>query len=502
MKRSNHKKLTRRKDRIARRLIPRNWSEQSKPMMRGGVRRLDVSDRVRATQVGGLGVVHQMVQGLGLDRAINAACPLLKRHLPYHESDHVLNLAYNVLAGGTRLEDIDRLREDESLLDLLGAQRIPDPTTAGDFLRRFRPNTVELLMDAVNEVARTRTWCRLAPASRELAILDADGSIVSTLGEKKRGMDVTYKGVWGYHPLLVSLANTQEPLYIVNRPGNVPSHDGAAVWIDRAIDLCRSSFKQVLVRGDTDFSLTANFDRWTESGVKFVFGYDAQPALVARAGALEESSWSALERAKEHVPRTGPRTRRENTKEGVVIDRNFKNVRLLMEWVAEIPYQPTKCRRPYRLIIVRKDLTVDQGSEVLFPDVRYFFYITNDEQMSAPEVVAHANARCHQENLIDQLKNGIEALRAPVHDLVSNWAYMVVAALAWRLKAWFGLLQPNGMDRESIVRMEFRKFLHEIIRVVCQVVSGGRQIRGRLLMYTRNAHLLLSDVARLVRAGP
>ena len=272
MKESNHRKLARRKNRIAARLAPRNWQEQPRPMMKGGRLNAEVSDRFRATPVGGVAVIHRMVQGVGLDRAINDGCPLLKRHLPYHESDHVLNLAYNVLAGGTRLEDIDRLREDESLLDLLGAQRIPDPTTAGDFLRRFNVESLKRLMNLINATARDRIWCKLPQGSRSRAIIDVDGSLVPTEGEKKRGMDVTYKGIWGYHPLLVSLANTQEPLFIVNRPGNVTSHDGSAEWLDQAVALCRGGFEEVLLRGDTDFALTANFDRWTEAGVKFVFG--------------------------------------------------------------------------------------------------------------------------------------------------------------------------------------------------------------------------------------
>lgn len=502
MKESNHKKLARRKDRIGARLAPRNWPEQARPMMKGGRLNAEVSDRFRATPVGGVAVIHRMVQGVGLDRAINDGCPLLKRHLPYHESDHVLNLAYNVLAGGTRLEDIDRLREDESLLDLLGAQRIPDPTTAGDFLRRFNVESLKRLMDLINATARDRIWCKLPESSRSRAIIDVDGSLVSTEGEKKRGMDVTYKGIWGYHPLLVSLANTQEPLFIVNRSGNVTSHDGSAEWLDHAVALCRGRFEEVLLRGDTDFALTANFDRWTEADVKFVFGYDANKAVVALASELPDSAWSVLERASCETPKGEPRQRRENTKEGVVIKRGFKNQRLLMEWIAEIPYKPGKCRRPYRLVIVRKDLTVDQGTHVLFRDIRHLFYITNDERMTAEEVVAHANQRCHQENLIEQLKHGIGALRTPVHDLESNWAYMVIASLAWRLKAWFGVLQPNDEDRVSIMRMEFRKFLNLIVRVVCQVVHGGRGVHIRLLMYTSHARLLLLDVARLVRAGP
>jgi hypothetical protein len=444
-----------------------------------------------------------MVRSLGLDQLINDRLFLLKRHLPYHESDHVLNLAYNVMTGGMRLGDLDRLREDESYLDLVGAQRTPDPTTAGDYLRRFKTQEkVLVLMDAINAIRRTKVWSKLPSSERKLGIIDGDGSYVTTTGQKKYGMEVNYKGDWGYHPLVVSLANTQEPLYVVNRKGNVPSHEGATEWFDRAIEQCRGTFEQIMLRGDTDFSLTRNFDRWTESGVKFVFGYDAKKQLVKRALRVKESKWKPLERSSGGPPRTGPRLRRENVKEGIVIEREFKNIRLCSEWVGEIPYRPRKCKGMYRLIMLRKDLSVERGEKVLFPDVRYFFYITNDKDLSPAGVVAHANARCNQENLLDQMKNGVGALRVPVHDLVGNWAYMVIASLAWTLKSWFGQLQPREADRTSIVRMEFPKFLHSVIRVVCQVVRGGHRTRVRILSYTPHARLLLLDVGRLARPGP
>lgn len=500
MKGSHHKQLSRRKRRIERRLKPRNWNGQDSPMIRGGARHVEVSDRIRATEFGGVSVIHQMVQGLGLDRSINDHVEVFQRHLPYWESDHVLNLAYNVLTGGQRIEDIDRLREDESFLDLIGAQRIPDPTTAGDFLRRLGEDEVIATLAAINVVRRDRVWTKLTTQERKRAIIDTDGSYVPTTGEKKRGMEFTRKGGWGYHALVLSLANTQEVLYVVNRSGNVVSHDGAAPWMDRAIELCRERFEEVLLRGDTDFSLTRNFDRWTESGVKFVFGYDAKQNLVAAAEALPADAWTVHERAV-RIPKTSPRQRRENTKEDVVIEREFENQRLIMEWRAEIPYRPGNCARTYRMVILKKDLNVEKGQQVLFEQTKYFFYITNDESMSAVEVIGHANRRCHQENLIEQLKNGVPALRSPVHDLNSNWAYMVCASLAWNLKAWFAILQRRQSDRQSLLRMEFKRFMQTVVRVVCQVVRTRRQVRVRILSYTTSARLLLLDVSRMTRAG-
>ncbi len=414
----------------------------------------------------------------------------------------MLNIAYVMMAGGAKLEDLELLREDEAYMDLLGAARIPDPTTAGDFLRRFSALDVIALMDAVNRI-RVPLWKKQPRDFRRRAIIDADGTVTPTEGEKKRGMGISYKGIWGYHPLLVSLANTKEPLFIVNRPGNVVSHEDSAMWIDRAVGLTRQAFDEVLVRGDTDFSLTENFDRWTDDGVKFVFGYDACKNLVGTADSLPNSAWRPLVR-KTRAVKTRERDKRENTKEDIVRENEYKNIRLTSEHVAEFAYRPTKCSREYRMIVVRKNLTVEKGEIHLFDDIRYFFYVTNDPELTPEEVVGHANARCDQENLIEQLKNGVNALRVPVYDLVSNWAYMVIASLAWTLKAWMGLVQPRESDRDDLLKMNFKKFLNYVMLVPCQVVRGARRVMMRVLAYTGGVRLLfetMSAARRLRKVG-
>ena len=92
----------------------------------------DLADRVRALETGGIGAIHRLATQTGLVEAIDRRVRVLRLHLPYHESDHVLGLAYNALCGGTCLQDIELRRQNEVYLDALGAQRIPDPTTAGD----------------------------------------------------------------------------------------------------------------------------------------------------------------------------------------------------------------------------------------------------------------------------------------------------------------------------------------------------------------------------------
>jgi len=461
--------------------------------------RYQMASRARGVSAGGIGAVHMLAQRVGLVKAIDEALPLLKFHLPYHESDHVLNIAYNVLAGNDRLEDIELLRHDESYMNLLGAQRIPDPTTAGDFLRRFTRPWIEGLMDAVNDI-RVKVWSLRPPEPGTVAVIDVDGVVTPTTGEKKEGMALSYKGIWGYHPLIVSLANTKEPLFLVNRSGNVPSHTDCVYWIDKAVKVCRKVYGGVLLRGDTDFSLTAHFDRWTETGVRFVFGFDANKKLVEIADSLPKSAFSPLVRRPKYEAEGPPREKRVNSKEEVVRENEYTNIRLVSEEIAEFAYQPTKCERSYRMVAVKKNLSVEEGEKVLFDKIRYFFYVANDETMTAEEIVWQANERCgDQENLIDQLKNGVNALRVPVYDLDSNWAYMVIASLAWTLKAWFGLTLPRSVDRDDVMRMEFKRFLKTVMLVPCQVIRAARRITLRVLAWTERVRLLFSSIEATAR---
>ena len=501
----NRRILRDRKRRILKRILNRPGPERDQPMMTATNIHYELADRVQGLSAGGIGAMLLLVQDR-LDPRHRPQPPSLQtpsalsriRPCPEHCLQH---------PRGRQTDRTPRTAaQRRGLSQCLGRRRIPDPTTEGDFCRRFAESDVVTLIDALNET-RLRVWSQQPSAFFTEAILDVDGTLVATDAECKQGVDIAYNGTWGYHPLLISLANTAEPLYLVNRSGNRPSHEHAADSLDKMIALCRrAGFQRILVRGDTDFTQTQHLDRWDEAGdIGFVFGIDAHQTLKARADALPTEAYSFLERPPRYAIQTAPRQQPERIKPQIVQERGYQTIHLLEEMIAEFDYRPVACRKSYRVVVQRKRLGTDQGQLRLFEEYRYFFHITNDRTTPADRIVFSANDRCDQENLIAQLKSGVHALTTPVNDLVSNWAYMVMASLAWSLKAWSALMVPvsprhaakHAAEKRSWLRMEFATFCAAVIQMPCQLVRSGGRLIYRLLSWTPWQGVFLRLVERL-----
>ena len=182
--------------------------------------------------------------------------------------------------------------------------------------------------------------------------------------------------------------------------------------------------------------------------VTFIFGMDVTTRRLDYIDDQEPLAWTPLERPPRYKVRTKPCRRHDRVKQRIVDERQYKEKRLEREEVAETTYRPQACSRPYRMIIVRKHIQErERGQLRFFPNCEYLFYITNDWTSQPAEIVFSANDRCNQENLVAQLGSGVRALRAPVDNLLSNWAYMVMASLAWNLKAWLALWTPPSPGR-------------------------------------------------------
>jgi hypothetical protein len=236
--------------------------------------------------------------------------------------------------------------------------------------------------------------------------------------------------------------------------------------------------------------------------VTFLFGIDAMPNLKAIAEDRAASDWAELQRLPQYMAKGKSRKRPEKVKDRIVRERGFKTLTRVREDVAEVAYRPTVCQRTYRLIIVRQTIQVEEGQARLFDEIRYRFYLTNDRKATPRALVFKANDRCDQENLIAQLKGGVHALRAAVDNLVSNWAYMVMTALAWNLKAWFALSVPEHRrhkevhreQKRGLLRMEFKRFVNAIIQMPCQIVRGGHRLLYRLLSWNEWQGVFLRTV--------
>jgi len=452
----------------------------------------ELSARTKATGHGGIGLVAKLIGEIGLAGEIDAALELLKLHKPYYESDHVLNVAYNALCGGQRLQDIEARRCDRVLLDGLGTESLPDPTTAGDFCRRFDAASIMALQEAVN-LARLKVWQRQPDSFFEQpAVIDADASIVPTDAQTKQGMDISDNGIWGYSALVVSLANTKEPLYLGLLGANRPSHEGVVDYYDRAI--------QPVPRG--------RISRDPPAGRHRLLAHRRVRPLGRRRGALRVR----LRRPRQPHPsrrarRGGDLSRARDPHRGP--DRHHgphppgqrqgrDRARAQLQDAAPGSAERRRVLLPSREVQAR--LPGDRAAqehlrrarrERPFSEYRYFFYITNDRDMTADEVIDQARQRCDQENLISQLKSDVRALHAPVNTLCANWAYMTMAALAWTLKAWCALLlpitprwaEPHNEQRRRLLTMDFRTFRTAFIKIPCQIITTGRRVRWRILTY-------------------
>ena len=449
--------------------------------------RYELSERISAIHCGGIGIVNEVIHKSGLVDLINDNIHLLKVHKPYHESDHILNIAYNIICGGNCLEDIELLRNNIPYLNALGAERIPDPTTAGDFLRRFDENSIFNLIDIVNQVNQN-IWNKKIPKKKIDAILDIDSTIHETYGECKEKMDISYKGKWGFHPLVITEANTGNHLYAINRSGNRSSNFNAGIWIDRSIEVVKKHFRHTYLRGDTAFSLTNKFDDWDTRNISFVFGYDNHKNLILKADSLPDYKWKRLKRYKKASDK--PRKKKKRVKQEIVESRGFKDYHLKKEYISEFSYRPVNCGQDYRVVVVKKVLDVKMGQELLFEECRYFFYITNIYHMTPAEVVKFINGRANHENKIEQLKNGVSALKMPASEFLANQAYIIIASLAWNIKSWIGLLCPDKEKGKTIIKMEFKRFQNSLINIPCQILNSGRYTVFRLLNYNSWVELI------------
>jgi len=463
--------------------------------MRHPLLHLESDPRGEMTHYGGLVLAQQFVRRFRIAQRLDGALRLFKRHAPYHESDHVLALAYTLYADGTCLEDQAVLQGSEAVRRLVGACRIPDPTTAGDFLRRFRTaQDIEQLCGVTDEVEEA-LWSKLSRKVRrrrkkhEFALVDLDGHIKPLYGVQKEGADFSYDGRWSYQPLVVSLGGSGECLKVVNQPGSARSSDAAAKALKEVLPRVRRHFRNAIVRGDSDFDRSDVFNAVLEAKAYFAIGGRLYPNRAALVEAIAEKSWEPFVPRADRKEQSGPARRRRavNYRQKKAEDRGYRTLSTVKQWVSEIAYQPAGLGTACRMIVRRILIEETDGQGVLFRHFRYRLVLSNLPRSYSPrQLIDLTYQRCDQENVIEQLGQGIAGWRMPVAEFMGNSAWLEIARLAWNLGKWIAQLALPS----EVVHWEWKRFRRHFVYIAAKVLKTGRRLMVRLA----GSHRFLPDI--------
>lgn len=466
---------------------------------------VEIEPRSTVTPYGGLDLAAGFLRRFDVARTIDEHVHVLQQHRPYTEADHVLTQALSLYVGGTCIEDQANLQHDEAVLRLLGACRLPDPTTAGDFLRRFdeqdNPGSLAGLRHAIDEIER-RVWKKLRrrDRKRELgpAIVDLDGHRKMLYGVQKEGADFSYKGQWSYYPLLVSLAGTGECLAVRNRAGNEHAHDGADDVLDEVLPRVKALRRGVLVRGDSEFDQRKLHVVCERHGAHFAFVGRELSDRPGMAESIAEKDWRRFRTraARQRDERKGVKRRKRGVdrRKHRARERGWRDMQLKRQWVAEVPYRPRGSDKTYRLVIRRQLIEHSRGQQVLFDEYRYRYVVTNlPASWSAEDVIDATYERCDQENLIEQMGSGLAMWRMPVGQFAGNSAWLEIGRLAWNLGKWIAQLALPA----EVVRWEWKRFRQAFVYLAAQVVRRANQTWVRLSGSHRFADLVAQAHVRL-----
>lgn len=477
--------------------VPRDelpWPRQlDKPAMRMPKLHVETEERATVTRFGGLALFEQFCRRFDVAALVDEHVEVLKMHLPYHESDHVLAQAMNLYVGGTCIEDMMFLQHDEAVRRMLGACRLPDPTTAGDFLRRFDSEThPEALagLRAAGDELQQRVWRKLSRRQRrrrkrELCTLDIDSHIKSVFGTRKEGADFAYNGAWSYHPLLISMAATGECLAVVNRPGNATSAEGVEDAVDDVLSSVTGHFDNVLVRADSAFDRQALRETIEHHDGYFAFVGRGREGRPEQAAAIAEEDFVPFvtraerrRRERQRQPGYKPRRKKRNQRRRRARDRGYKEKLQTKQWVAETTYKPAGQPNTYRLIVRRKLIEHRKGQQHLFDAYEYGWVVTNlPKSFSAEDVIDHTYIRCDQENVIEQMGSGLAAWRMPVAEFDGNAAWLEIGRLAWNIAKWIAQLALP----DEVSRWEWKRFRFHYVLVPAQIIKRARQMWVRLM---------------------
>ena len=383
------------------------------------------------TSHAGTVLLHDFAQRLGVERLLDEELRVKTRERGYGEGQAIGGLVYNLVLGGEHLSDLDVLRGDQGTQELLEAEAILAPTTAGEFLRKFDIGDVQDL-----QRIHLRLQQRVRPHQRATTCTSAlDSSIYEQVSTHKEGSTKAYNGEIGYHPLFAFWAEEGELLFSHLRRGS--AHTARNVrWFLREMRKRVPPTAVKKLRADSGFYSKAVVEWCEAEGFTFTITADQTAPLLAAITSLPERRWRDLPEYE-------------------------------LAEVAELRYRPTGWARPYRYV-VKRELAETKDGELYW---QYHATVTNEEGQSAREVVVWHLQHANMENAIKEHKSGFGLEKLPTQKFHANWAYLLIGQLAFNLAAWFKrLVLPPSYQRATL-----KTIRHHLLNLAGKIVHTARR---------------------------
>ena len=404
---------------------------------------LDVKrSKQKITPYSGLLLTHESILGLGLDKAIDHELPPPGSNRGYPPSEYVVPLMLMQHCGGRKLEDLRKLRDDETLAEILKMKEKKDnelihsSDAAGDWLRRMGQKTDDGRATGKGLVGLGKVQSRLCNRMlKEMGVdgitLDGDATIIPC---EKEEAEWTYKKVKGFQPLLGYISELEMVLYDEFRAGNIPAHAGALEFIKACRKQLTGSRYIKAIRSDSAWYQAVVFNWSEDNDALFAIATVQDKAVMNAISQIAEKEWETF-----------------TDKKGMETDRQ----------IAETVHCMDETKKAFRLIIQRWEVDRDNQQLNLFGEnVRYAYHvIASNRKESAAEVVYWYNQRGNCERWIKEGKLGFGTEYLPCGQLGANAVFFRIGLLAFNLSIAMKLLVfPKEYQTKQIRTIRWRVY--------------------------------------------
>jgi len=397
----------------------------------------------------GLTLFYAMASALNIPKALDDQIQVKVREAGYPESEHILALSANAFCGGDYLEDLESLREDGALKAAIGRSRIPDPTTAADFCRRFYMGNLYQFDRALGNIFQEVYRHRL---SVKTWTIDVDAKVHEVFGEKKQGAAVSYNGTYSLQPFYAFVHETDELLHTQLRSGNTHPGAKAVSFLRRMKSKIPAQIESVYLRSDSALYNKKVMAYCEQEKWVFTITADQTAPLVQKINALPESAW------------------KPNPK--------YPEIQY-----AEVEYQPVNWDKAYRFLVRRELKKQKNGQTAFFDRYSYYVVVTNKSGEVQPVMEGHDRRGTSERRIGEFTREFLPHL--PMGNFMANWIYLLCAQLGYNMAMWIrDLTLPPDYRRAYM-----KKLRRRIGFVAAKVLSGGRQIHLRL----SQAHKWIQD---------